>query len=398
MNYDVVVVGGGPAGMASALKSDELGYKTLLVEVSDRLGGILPQCIHPGFGLHYFKEELTGGEFADRFIKKIEKENVEILLSSYLEDLTVGNEKILKLITPNGIKKIFTKSVIFATGARERHRHEIGILGDRVAGIYTAGEAQALMDLYGVLPGEKILIVGSGDVGLIMARRFALEGCEVVGVVEIMPYPGGLMRNVVQCLYDFDIPLLLQHKVISVKGRKRVERALVKNLKSGEEKWINCDTLVIAAGLLPNIDIMRRIGVDVDERTKGVAVDEFFQTTSPGIFAAGNCVIINDLVDYAVEQGETAAIGASKYIEGTLPKNIRKLRIGQNVRYFAPQRVLGNEPFLIYGRVSKPMRNVKIKIGDVVVHSYPVARPSEMFRFKVKINIEDEDVVEAEEG
>ncbi len=394
MNYDVTVIGGGPAGMGAALKSSELGYKVAIIESSDRLGGILPQCIHTGFGLHYFKENLTGGEFAERFIRRIEKESVDVFLNSYLEKVSIQEKKELKIITPEGMKNILSRAIIFATGARERNRFEIGILGDRVAGIYTAGEAQAMMDLYGILPGKKILIVGSGDVGLIMARRFALEGCDVVGVVEILPYPGGLMRNVVQCLNDFNIPLLLQHKVVEVRGRRRVEKALVENLRTGERMWIDCDTLIIAAGLVPKVKLLKKIGAEIDEKTYGAIVDEYFQTTIPGIFSAGNSVIINDLADYAVEQGERAAMGVDLYLRNLLPRKSRRIVPGNNIRYFVPQQVVGDEPFIVYGRITKEMKNAKIMINGKIVYRIPIARPSEMFRFRVRETIEDGAVME----
>ncbi len=396
MKFDIVVVGGGPAGMAAALKSSEFGYRVALVESSERLGGILLRSIHTGFGLHYFKENLTGGEFSDRLVRKIEKENIEIFLNSYLEKIENGRNKKMKLTTSEGIKEIEAQAVIFATGAREKNRFEIGILGDRTSGIYTAGEAQAMMDLYGILPGERILIVGSGDAGLIMARRFALEGCEVVGVVEILPHPGWSMRNVAQCLYDFDIPLLLEHRVVEIRGRKRVEKALVENLRTGERRWVECDTVIIAAGLIPKVKKLKKIGAEMDEKTGGPIVDEYFQTSVSGIFAAGNCVMINDLVDYAVEQGETAARGADLYIRKLIPKNMREIIAGKYIRYFIPQRVVGDEPFFLYGRIKKEIRDAKIILNGNVIHGIPMARASEMFRFKIRIKIENPTILEAE--
>ncbi|MEM4583214.1 MAG: FAD-dependent oxidoreductase, partial [Desulfurococcaceae archaeon] len=254
LEYDTVVIGGGPAGIAAAIKATELGLKTILIENRDLLGGIPLQCVHPGFGLHYFKEDLTGTQFITRLLDKLEKLKVEYMLKAHVHSIEYldYNKKIVNVITPQGVMRILTKTIIYTTGARERHIYEIGVVGDRPDGIYTAGEAQTLMDIYGILPGREIVIIGSGDVGLIMARRFALEGAKVKAVVEILPYPGGLMRNVIQCLRDFNIPLLLGHTVVKVIGKKRVEKVLVakvdENFKPipGTEFEIPCDTVVLS--------------------------------------------------------------------------------------------------------------------------------------------------------
>jgi NADPH-dependent 2,4-dienoyl-CoA reductase/sulfur reductase-like enzyme len=227
LEYDTAVIGGGPAGVAAAIKATELGLKTILVENRDLLGGIPLQCVHPGFGLHYFKEDLTGTQFITRLLDKLEKLGVERLLKAHVHSIEYldYNNKVVNVITSEGVVKILVKTIIYTTGARERHLFEIGVVGDRPEGIYTAGEAQTLMDIHGIMPGKEVVIIGSGDVGLIMARRFTLEGAKVKAVIEILPYPGGLMRNVIQCLNDFNIPLLLGHTVVKVVGKKRLKKS-----------------------------------------------------------------------------------------------------------------------------------------------------------------------------
>ncbi|MEM1908549.1 MAG: FAD-dependent oxidoreductase, partial [Thermofilaceae archaeon] len=293
---DVVVVGGGPAGMAAAARAAELGMEVVLLEERETLGGIPLQCVHPGFGLHYFGEDMTGAQFAHRLMERVERSGVSCLLKAYVHSVEVEayDEKVVNVVTRAGVVRVRAKAVIFATGARERTIFEIGVTGDRPAGVMTAGEAQLLMDLYGVLPGREVVIVGSGDVGLIMARRFALEGARVRAVVEIMPWPGGLMRNVVQCLHDFGIPLLLSHAVVKVAGRGRVERVIVARVDEalkpipGTEFEIPCDTVVVAAGLRPNVELLEKIGCAIDPATGGPVVNELLETSVPGVFAAGN--------------------------------------------------------------------------------------------------------------
>jgi thioredoxin reductase len=394
LNYDTVIIGGGPAGIAAAIRTTELGLKSILLENRDVLGGIPLQCIHPGFGLHYFREDLTGTEFITRLIDKLEKTGVEYIVKAYVHSVEYKDfdKKIVNVITPRGVLKINTKTVVFTTGARERHIFEIGVVGDRPDGIYTAGEAQTLMDIYGILPGKEVVIVGSGDVGLIMARRFALEGAKVKAVVEILPYPGGLMRNVMQCLIDFNIPLLLQHTVVKVVGRKRVERVVVakvdKDLKpiKGTEFEIPCDTLVISAGLRPYIDLLEKLEVVVDPSTGGPVVNEYLETSVPGVFVAGNALVINDLVDYAVEQGELAAEGVKIFIENNeIPtKTWRKIRKGRNIRLAVPHMVSGERDVILYARVSIPEKNVSVEIPEIGFKMFSFGvRPAEMLRLRL---------------
>ncbi len=394
MIYDTIIIGGGPAGLAAAVKAKKLGLKVLLLDENEFLGGILPQCIHPGFGLHYFKEELTGPEFAHRFIREINKLNIEHYTNAYVLEIENYSDLEKKVVfsSPKGVMEVWGKTIIYAAGARERHAFEIGIVGDRVAGIYTAGEAQTLMDIYGVMPGKEVVIVGSGDVGLIMARRFALEGAKVKAVIELMPYPGGLARNVM-ILRDFEIPLYLSHKVVEVRGRKRVEKVKVvkvdENLKeiSGSGFWIECDTLLISAGLIPNVKLLKKIGAQIDPLNGGPIVNELLETTIPGIFVAGNALLINDLVDYVAEQGELAALGAKEFIEnqGIPSRKWIKLKRGSNVRILAPHYISGERDVYIYARVSRPMENVRVTFPEIRKElRLPVVKPSEMLRIKLK--------------
>ncbi|WP_456367328.1 NAD(P)/FAD-dependent oxidoreductase [Thermococcus sp.] len=394
LSYDVVVIGGGPAGMASAIKAKELGLKVLLLDENDYLGGILPQCIHAGFGIHYFGDELTGPEFAARLAKRLVGLNVEYRTSARVLEIRNYSdlEKFVLFTSPRGIYGVWAKAIIYAAGARERHAFEIGIVGDRVSGIYTAGEAQTLMDIYGVLPGKEIVIVGSGDVGLIMARRFALEGAKVKAVIELMPYPGGLARNVM-ILRDFNIPLYLSHKVVEVRGKGRVELVKVvrvdENLGEirGSEFWIEADTLVISAGLVPAVKKLKKIGVEIDPATAGPVVNDRLETSVPGIFVAGNSLVINDLVDYVAEQGEVAAEGAKEFIEngGIESKKWIKVERGENVHLVVPHYLSGDRDVHLYLRVSKPMEDVELRIPEIGKRlKLPVVKPAEMLRIKLK--------------
>ncbi|CAB49194.1 NAD(P)/FAD-dependent oxidoreductase [Pyrococcus abyssi] len=390
--YDVAVIGGGPAGMAAAIKARELGLSVILIDENDYLGGILPQCIHPGFGIHYFKEELTGPEFAYKLMNRLR--DVEVRTSARVVEIINYSdiEKRLKVISPSGIEEIRAKTIIYAAGARERHAFEIGITGDRVAGIFTAGEAQTLMDIYGIMPGREILIVGSGDVGLIMARRFALEGARVKAVIELMPYPGGLARNVM-ILNDFNIPLYLSHKVVEIRGKGRVQRVKIvkvdENLREipGTEFWVDVDTVIISAGLIPNVKLLTKVGVAIDPSTGGPIVNDRLETTVPGIFVAGNALVINDLVDYVVEQGELAAEGAKEFIDndGIRSRKWTRLIKGENVRFVVPHYLSGDRDVWIYLRVSRPMEDVRLEMPEIGKRMrLPIVKPSEMIRIKLR--------------
>ncbi len=397
--YDVAIIGGGPAGLAAAIKVADKGLKTVVIEAMNRLGGIPLQCIHPGFGLHYFREDLTGPEFVYRFIDKVMERDIDLLLETYVEEIINESmmSKKIKIISPKGSWIIESKAIIYAAGARERHRYEIGITGFNVAGIYTAGEAQAMMDLYGIMPGKKILIIGSGDVGLIMARRFVLEGAEVVGVVEILGYPSGLTRNIVQCLQDFGIPLMLRHTITEIKANNgRVSSAIISKVDDslnpipGTEKEIECDTIIIAAGLRPRTKLLKKMGVLIDPRTRGPIVNDYLESISvPGVFIAGNALVINDYVDYAVEQGEIAAESAHEYIQnkGILSAEWRKVIPGTNVSFVVPHYLSGEKDVILYSRVSRPLENIYFNL-EGIGKKIPLIKimPSTMLRIVLQKN------------
>ncbi len=373
-SYETVVIGAGAAGIAAAVRCEELGMSVLLIESKDKLGGIPLQCTHPGFGNFYYDENLTGTEFADRLIDKVDELDIDFLTEAHVS--SISNESDLKkkveVITPDGLFSVETKTIIYSTGARERHRYETGIQGDRLSGVYTAGETQTLMDIYGVMPGEKVVIVGSGDIGLIMARRFALENAEVVGVMEMLPYPGGLTRNVVQCLHDFDIPLYTNRIVKEIRGEKRVQEVVTaevdddQNIIPDTEDIFECDTVALATGLIPYTKKLDELKIAKDPVTKGPKVNEYLETSVPGIFAAGNVLAINDYVDFAAYQGERAAEGARKFIEneGIPSKDWIDIERGRNVRLVVPQLITGEDQVRLYARVERPEPKVDIVVKE----------------------------------
>lgn len=394
-SYDLVVIGGGASGIAAAIKARELGVKKVaLVDEKSYLGGVLPQCIHSGFGLVYFKEDLTGPEFTEKLVQKAKGTDFDIYSETFAFKIVYKDyfEKLVYTVSKHGIQKLKTKTIIYSAGCRERSIHEIGVVGSRPSGVFTAGEAQTLMDIYGIMPGKDIVIVGSGDVGLIMARRFALQGANVKAVIEIMPYPGGLTRNIVQCLNDFNIPLLLSHSVLRVIGKNRVEEVEVckvdenRRCIEGSKFKIKCDTLIISAGLVPRVELLEDLGVAIDPMTRSAVVNDRLETSLPGIFVAGNSLVVNDLVDYAVEQGETAAQGASEFIfnKGINAIRWKNVKLNGNVRFFVPQLISGDKDVIMYGRVISPEEQVKLKIDEINKEiSFLRVRPSEMIRLKL---------------
>jgi len=374
-DVDVAIIGGGAAGLAAAVGAREAGAEGVVVlDRNEELGGILPQCIHTGFGLHYFKENLTGPEYISRFIRKVQDLRIDYKLETMVLRITPEKE----VVAVNGVDGLMTlrpKAIVLAMGCRERTRGALAIPGSRPAGIFTAGTAQRLMDVEGYMPGGRVVILGSGDVGLIMARRFSMEGARVEAVVEMLPYPGGLNRNVVQCLEDFDIPLLLEHTVTFIHGADRVEAVTIAKVDRngspipGTERKIDCDTLILSVGLIPENELSEVAGVALDPATGGPIIDERMETSVQGIFACGNVVHVHDLVDHVTLGGELAGKSAADHALGRLTPLRRRttLRAGKNVRYVVPQIISGEIPVTIYMRAKKPMRDVKVKLGSLTV-------------------------------
>mgnify|MGYP000476940342 CR=1 FL=1 len=383
-NIDVLVIGSGPAGMAAAIQAKESGSdRVLLVERAEELGGLLSQCIHNGFGLIYFNEDMTGPEYGQRFVEKVRDLNIQVLLETMVLRLTADRK--VTLCNKNGVKTLNPNSVVLAMGCRERTRESIVIPGYRPAGIFTAGTAQRWVNIEGYLPGREIVILGSGDVGMIMARRLTLEGARVKAVVEILPYIGGLIRNEVQCLYDFDIPILLEHTVVNIHGIQRVNGVTVarldqdKNPIPGTEKFIECDTLLLSVGLIPENELSFMAGVNLDPITGGPILNERMETNLSGIFAAGNCVHVNDLVDNVTLEGEKAGQNASENASGkAAPKMGIRLEAGENVRYVVPQMITGEREVTIRLRVKEPAKSVILKVGNIMTKTLKVVKPSEM--------------------
>ena len=345
--YELVIIGGGPAGLAAAVAAHKAGVTDILIlERDNELGGILNQCIHNGFGLHTFKEELTGPEYADRFIQQAKELNIPYKLNTMVLDLA-PDKTVTAMNREDGLFQIKPKAVVLAMGCRERPRGALNIPGFRPAGIYTAGTAQRLVNMEGYLPGRKCVILGSGDIGLIMARRMTLEGAEVKVVAELMPYSGGLKRNIVQCLDDYNIPLKLSHTVVDIKGRERVEAIVIAQVDEkmkpipGTEIEYECDTLLLSCGLLPENELSRAAGVEINPLTNGPRVNENLETSVPGVFAAGNVLHVHDLVDFVSEEAGAAGRHAAEYILGgkevggkTLP-----IKTAGGVRYTVPVKI-----------------------------------------------------------
>ena len=397
MKYDLVVVGGGPAGLAAAYEAHENGVeKILIIERDKELGGILNQCIHNGFGLHTFKEELTGPEYAGRFIDMVEGTNIEVMLDTMV--LEIEGKIIHAINTEKGYLTIEAEAIVLAMGCRERTRGAISIPGDRPSGIFTAGAAQRFINMEGYMVGKKVVILGSGDIGLIMARRMTLEGAKVEAVVELMPYSNGLTRNIVQCLEDYGIPLYLSHTVIDVKGDGRLEKVIIAKVDEnrqpikGTEIEFDADTLLLSVGLIPENELSKNAGGELDLRTNGLVVSESMETNREGIFACGNVVHVHDLVDFVTEEAKNAGKNAAKYIKGKKRLNhFTEIKNGENISYTVPQKfeiesLDGN--LNVFMRVRNVFKNKQIVVRDEegnVIQSFkkPHVVPAEMERITI---------------
>ena len=344
--YDVIVVGGGPAGLAAALSARENGAESVLIlERDEELGGILNQCIHNGFGLHHFKEELTGPEYAGRFIRQLEGTGIEVMLGAMVLEVNAQAHTVQAISKTLGYRLLRGKSILLTMGCRERTRGAIGIPGTRPAGVFTAGAAQRYVNMEGYMVGKRVLILGSGDIGLIMARRMTLEGAKVLACVEVMPYSGGLMRNIVQCLQDYEIPLYLSHTIIDIQGKDRVERAVVAKVDEnrrpipGTEMVFDCDTILLSVGLIPENELTSGAGIALDPRTKGPVVFENMETSAPGVFACGNVVHVHDLVDFVTAESQRAGAAAARYALGQASEGPAvEITNGEGVGYTVPQK------------------------------------------------------------
>ena len=402
---DILIIGGGPAGMAAAIAAKEAGVDNVLIlEREDEIGGILKQCIHNGFGLHRFKEELTGPEYAQRDIDRLDMLNIQAQCNTMVIHID-RQKRVTAVSKANGVQVFKAKAVILAMGCRERPRGALAIPGTRPAGIFSAGTAQKLVNMHGFMPGKRVIILGSGDIGLIMARRMTLQGAKVLACAELMPYSSGLNRNIVQCLHDYNIPLLLSHTVVDIKGKQRLESVTIAKVDDtlhpipGTETEYACDTLLLSVGLIPENELSKQIDIDLSNTTQGAIVDDILQTSMDGVFACGNVLHVHDLVDFVSEESSKAGNAAAEYVQGQRRsiKKIIHVHDGDGVRGVVPQRLCKYEsPFQVTDvrlmfRPDRVYQNVQVQVldGDKVVKTAKkrILAPGEMADIVLKADV-----------
>lgn len=365
---DTVIIGGGPAGLSSAVALYKSGVKDIIIlEREAQLGGILRQCIHDGFGLDRFGENLSGPEYASHFIREVEENHIPYMTNATVMRITPSRE--VEVSTREGVIVYEAKAIILAMGCKERSAGSIALLGERPSGVFTAGTAQAYMNLYNRMPGKNVIILGSGDIGLIMARRLTLEGAKVSAVFELMPTPNGLPRNIVQCLYDYDIPLYLNHTVTKIFGKTRIEGVEVSEVDEkrqvikGSAKYYTCDTLILSVGLIPENILLEEVGIEIDPATSGAVVDEHYETSASGIFSCGNVLHVHDLADAVTKESELLAASVKAYVEGTLEKErCISVKKGNGIGHVVPQQIKGKGKFLMTMRVRSQFTNATIAL------------------------------------
>lgn len=420
MKHDIVIIGGGPAGLAAAIAARESGVEDVLIlEREKELGGILNQCIHNGFGLHTFKEELTGPEYAARYIEKAKEMGIPYKLSTTVVDLQRQGDSVIvtSVSRQDGLLQTEAKAAVLCMGCRERPRGALNIPGTRPAGIFSAGTAQRLVNMEGYLPGRRVVILGSGDIGLIMARRMTLEGAKVLCVAELMPYSGGLKRNIVQCLDDYGIPLKLSHTVVDIEGKERVTGVTIAQVDEklkpipGTEEHFDCDTLLLSVGLIPENELSKAVGVSLSPVTSGPVVNEQLETSIPGVFACGNVLHVHDLVDYVSEEAQQAGRSAARFVREGREGDEREIPLKPSgaVRYTVPAslspRRMGDAAVVRF-RVGRNMRKAAVRVlidgREVLKRPRPVMAPGEMEQVKLQkewfTGTEQEIVVEAADG